>query len=164
MHGSLTSGHIRLGSTDVAALPLPYHCTRYRGYSSPLRSPASSSSSSPVANLSLSLYMEGHSTPLSSPAAASFAHTPAGAKYSEDVVGGEPSPPFPPPEKVPIEPPSPAISFSCSGRRPPVGDLDAAPSSSFADRRAGRSVRRRHRRCSLSAGMSSATSRPKGGH
>jgi hypothetical protein len=36
MHGSLTSGHIRLASTDAAALPLPYHCTRYWGYSPPL--------------------------------------------------------------------------------------------------------------------------------
>jgi hypothetical protein len=108
--------------------------------------------------------MEGHSTPLSSPAVASFAHTPAGAEYSEDAVGGEPSPPFPPPEKVPIEPPSPAITFSCSGQRPPVGDLDAAPPSSFVDRRAGRSVRRHRHRCSLSAGTSSAGSRPKGGH
>jgi hypothetical protein len=124
----------------------------------------SSSSSSLVAILSLSCYMEGHSTPLSSPAAASFAHKTTGAEYSEPTVGGEPSLPFLPPEKVPVEPPSPAILFSCSGRRPPVGDLDGAPPSRFVDRRAGRSVRRRRRHCSLSTGTVSVGSRPKAGH
>jgi hypothetical protein len=108
--------------------------------------------------------MEGHATQHSSPAAASFAHTPVGSEYSEDGVGGEPSATVLPPEKVPVEPPSPAIWFSCSGRRPPVGDLDADPPSSFVGRRLGRSVRRRRRRCSLSVGTSPAGSRAKGGH
>jgi hypothetical protein len=45
-----------------------------------------------------------------------------------------------------------------------VGELDADPPSTFADRRPGRSMRRRRRRCSLSAGTSPAGSRAKGGH
>jgi hypothetical protein len=87
----------------------------------PVRSPASSSSSSPVSFRSLSRYMEGHSTPLSPRFPASFARTTAGAEYSKATVGGKPSPPLALPEKVPVEPPSPAILFSCSGRRPPCG-------------------------------------------
>ena len=65
--------------------------------------------------------MEGHATLHSSSAAASFAHTPAGSEYSEDGLGGEPSATVGPPEKVPVASPSPAIQFSCSVRRPPVG-------------------------------------------
>jgi hypothetical protein len=118
---------------------------------------------------SLSHYMEGHFTPLSPRCAAPFAHTTVGAEDSEPTVGGNRAPAFAVPEKALGELPSPAFGFSCAGRRPPVGDLGGAPSSRFGDPRAGRSLRsdrlrRRRRRCSLSAGTSSASSRPKGGH
>jgi hypothetical protein len=108
--------------------------------------------------------MDGHATPHSSPAVASFAHTPARSEYSEEGAPGEPRVTVPPPEKVPVDPPSPAIRLSCSGRRAAVGVLHADPPSSFADRRPGRSVRRRRRRSSLSAGTSPARCRSKGGH
>jgi hypothetical protein len=153
----------------AAGLPFPYHCSCYSGYSASSTRSSASSSSSPVAIPSLSHYMEGHSTPLSPRCAAPFARTTAGAEYSEPTVGGDRALAFALPEKAPGELPSPAIAFSCAGRRPPMGDLDGAPSSRFGDPRAGRSVRsdrvrRRHCRCSLSAGTSSASSCPKGGH
>jgi hypothetical protein len=106
--------------------------------------------------------MDGHTTPHSSPA--SFAHTPPRSEYSEEGAPGEPRATEPPPEKVPVDPPSPAIRFSCSRRRPEVGVLDVDPPSSFVDRRPGRSVRRRRRRSSLSTSTSPAGSRAKGGH
>jgi hypothetical protein len=110
---------VRIISLHPSSSFLIHPSKHYLRLQFPSRTPASSSS--PVAIRSLSRYMEGHSTPLSSPCTASFAHTTAGAEYSEAPVGGEPSLSFPPPEKVPVEPPSPAIPFSCSGRRPPVG-------------------------------------------
>jgi hypothetical protein len=113
--------------------------------------------------------MEGHSTPLSPRCTAPFARTIAGAEDSEPTVGGDRAPAFAVPEKAPSELPSPAFGFSCASRRPPVGDLGGALSSRFGDPQADISLRsdrlrRRHRRCSLSAGTSSASSRPKGGH
>jgi hypothetical protein len=91
-------------------------------------------------------------------------HTSARSEYSEEGAPGEPRATEPPPEKVPVDPPSAAIRLSCSGRRATVGVPHADPPSSFADRRPGRSVRRRRRRSSLSAGTSAAGSRSKGVH
>jgi hypothetical protein len=56
-----------------------------------------------------------------SPAAASFAHKRARSEYSEEGAPGEPRAMEPPPEKVPVDPPSPVIHLSCSGRRAAVG-------------------------------------------
>jgi hypothetical protein len=108
--------------------------------------------------------MDGHPTAESSPAAAAFAHKRARSEYSDEGAPGEPRATEPPPDKVAVDPPSAAISLSCSGRRAAVGVLDADPPASFADRRPGRSVRRRRRRSSLSAGSSSAGWRSKGVH
>jgi hypothetical protein len=108
--------------------------------------------------------MDGHAMAETSPAAASFAHKRARSEYSEEGAPGEPRAMEPPPEKVPVDPPSPVIHLSCSGRRAAVGVPHADPLSSFADRRPGRSVRRRRRRSSLSAGTSAVGWRSKGVH
>jgi hypothetical protein len=108
--------------------------------------------------------MDGHATAETFPAAASFAHKRARSEYSEEGALGEPRATEPPPEKVPVDPPSPANRLSSFGRRAAVGVLHANPPSSFADRRPGRSVRRRRCRSSLSAGTSAAGWRSKGGH
>jgi hypothetical protein len=91
-------------------------------------------------------------------------HTSARSEYSEEGAPSEPRATEPPPEKVSVDPPSPANRLSCSGRRAAVGVLHADPQSSFTNRRPGRSVRRRRRRSSLSAGTSAAGWRSKGGH
>jgi hypothetical protein len=108
--------------------------------------------------------MDGHATAETSPADASFAHKRARSEYSEEGAPGEPRATEPPPEKVGVDPPSAAIRLSCSRQRAAVGVLHADPSASFAARRLGRSVRRRRRRSSLSAGSSSAGCRSKGVH
>jgi hypothetical protein len=108
--------------------------------------------------------MDGHATVETSPTAASFAHKRARSEYSEEGAPGEPRATEPPPEKVPVDSPSAAIRLSCSGRWAAVEVPHADPPSSFADRRPGRSVRRRHRRSSLSASTLAVGSRSKGVH
>jgi hypothetical protein len=108
--------------------------------------------------------MDGHATAETVPAAASFAHKRARSEYSDDGAPGEPRATKPPPEKVPLDPSSPVNHLSSSGRLAAAGVLHANPPSGFADRRPRRSVRRRRRRSSLSAGTSAAGWRSKGGH
>jgi hypothetical protein len=108
--------------------------------------------------------MDGDATAETFPAAASFPHKRARSEYSEEGARGDPRATEPPPEKVRVDPPSPANRLSSSGRRAPVGVVHANPSSTFVDRRPDRSVRRRRRRSSLSAGTSAAGWRSKGGH
>ncbi|ONM35117.1 hypothetical protein ZEAMMB73_Zm00001d042347 [Zea mays] len=57
--------------------------------------------------------MDGHATPDFSPAAGSFVHTTARSENSAEGEGGEPRATYPPPEKVALDPPSPAIRLSC---------------------------------------------------
>jgi hypothetical protein len=100
--------------------------------------------------------MDGHATALASPPAASFPDKPACSEYSVHGAPGECTETAPPAENFAVDPPSAAIHFPCSGRRPADAVVHADPLSSFAERRPGRSVRRRHRRSSISASSSSA--------
>jgi hypothetical protein len=155
---------LRLSSTTSACLPLPYHCSRYRGYSAPL--PLHRHPPPPLPSrffLSPAKWMgtlrhKPPPQPLPSPT------TPARSEYSEEGAPGEPRATVPPLEKVPFDPPSPTIRLSCSERRAAVGVWHADPPSSFADRQPDRFVQRRRRRSSLSAGTSPAGCRSKGGH
>ena len=108
--------------------------------------------------------MDGHATAETFPPSASFAHKRARSEYSDEGGRADPRANQPPADKVRVDPPSPPNRLSASGRRAEVGFVHANPPSSFPDRRPGRSVRRRRRRSSLSAGTSAAGSRSKGGH
>jgi hypothetical protein len=108
--------------------------------------------------------MDGDATAEKFPAAASFPDKSARSEYSEEDARGDPRATQPPPEKVRVDPPSPANRLSSSGRRAAVGLIHATPPSTFTDRRPDRSVRRRRRRSSLSAGTLGLGSRSKGGH
>jgi hypothetical protein len=108
--------------------------------------------------------MDGDATAEKCLAAASFPDKSARSEYSEEDARGDPRATIPPPEKVRVIPPSPANRLSSSARRAAVGLVDATPPSTFADRRPGRSVRRRRRRSSLSAGTLGLGSTSKGGH
>jgi hypothetical protein len=88
----------------------------------------------------------------------------ARSEYSDEGAPGESRATAPPPEKVAVDPPSAAIPFSWSGRRAAEVVVHADPPASFAERRPGRSVRRRQRRSSLSVGSSCAGWRSKGAH
>jgi hypothetical protein len=100
--------------------------------------------------------MDGHATALASPPVASFADKPARSENSEERAPGESTETAPPPENFVVDPPSAAIHLPCSGRRAADAVLHADPLGSFAERRPGRSVRRRRRRSSSHAPSASA--------
>jgi hypothetical protein len=100
--------------------------------------------------------MDGHATTLASPSAASFLDKLARSEYSDEGTRGKSRESAPPPENFAVDPPSVAIHLPCSGWRAAEVVVHADPPGSFAEQRPGRSVRRRRRRSSLSAGSSSA--------
>jgi hypothetical protein len=108
--------------------------------------------------------MDGHATALASPSAGSFPDKLARSEYSDEGARGESRATAPPPENFVVDPPSAAIPLSWSGRRAAEVVVHADPPGCFAERRPGRSVRRRRRRSSLSAGSSSAGWRSTGVH
>jgi hypothetical protein len=108
--------------------------------------------------------MEGDATALASPLAGSFPDKRARSENSDEGGPGESRATAPPQEKAAVDPPSAANPFCWSGRRAAnvVGNAD--PPAKFAERRPGRSVRRRRRRSSVSAGSSSTGWRSRGVH
>jgi hypothetical protein len=100
--------------------------------------------------------MDGHATALACPPVASFPEKPARAENSEERAPGDSTDTAPPPEIFAVDPPSAVIDLPCSGRREADAVVHADPLGSFAERRPGRSVRRRRRRSCSHASSSSA--------